>query len=257
MDVQVINTGSRGNAYIIDGHILIDCGVPAKLIKPYVDCIDAVFISHRHGDHIKHPPLNLIARERPKVIRDSFYANSDVHAKIAADGPAFGSAIGTPPLGDDESYVSLTTRRASYVVTSFPLVHDVPNNGFVFFNVDTGERLIYVTDTETLDCLPDDVRGQSFNVFMIEGNWDEDRIFDVLDSGDDALKDRAARNMRHLSIQDMWEFCRARIFPGVCVYQIHKSDDFGTDIVDLVCETDVQNAYGSVSLQDVSVFNIS
>ena len=31
---EVLATGSTGNAVVIDGQILMDCGVPYKLVKP-------------------------------------------------------------------------------------------------------------------------------------------------------------------------------------------------------------------------------
>ena len=33
MKIDVIRTGSKGNATIIDNKLLIDCGVPFKLLK--------------------------------------------------------------------------------------------------------------------------------------------------------------------------------------------------------------------------------
>lgn len=57
-----LGSGSRGNALVVDYRdttILVDCGLPFKLVKSGLaqlglspDDLDAVFITHEHGDHI-------------------------------------------------------------------------------------------------------------------------------------------------------------------------------------------------------------
>ena len=41
MTYNIISTGSKGNAVIINNEILIDCGVPFKDIKPYIKYADS------------------------------------------------------------------------------------------------------------------------------------------------------------------------------------------------------------------------
>jgi len=63
MKFTSLGSGSRGNALIVQHHdtvLLIDCGIPIKAflsalarIHISVEDLDAVFITHEHGDHIK------------------------------------------------------------------------------------------------------------------------------------------------------------------------------------------------------------
>ena len=49
MTIDVIESGSSGNAVFLNGQILLDCGVSYKKIEPYVRGLQLVFISHCHG----------------------------------------------------------------------------------------------------------------------------------------------------------------------------------------------------------------
>ena len=63
MRFSSLGSGSRGNALIVESNqtrILIDCGVTLRALSEGLarldlstESIDAVFITHEHGDHIK------------------------------------------------------------------------------------------------------------------------------------------------------------------------------------------------------------
>ena len=56
MEINVIGTGSKGNAYVVsdnDNYILLDCGLPFETITsnpyfPKFSKIEFVFVSHCH-----------------------------------------------------------------------------------------------------------------------------------------------------------------------------------------------------------------
>lgn len=48
MDYEILKTGSKGNCIIVEGKFMLDCGVPYKLIEPYLKDIKMIFISHSH-----------------------------------------------------------------------------------------------------------------------------------------------------------------------------------------------------------------
>ena len=48
MQYEIVKTGSKGNAIVVFSRFLLDCGVPYKVIKPYLNNIKLVFISHLH-----------------------------------------------------------------------------------------------------------------------------------------------------------------------------------------------------------------
>ena len=48
-DVNIINSGSDGNAVIIYKTILIDCGVSFKKIRPFLKDLKIVLLTHIHS----------------------------------------------------------------------------------------------------------------------------------------------------------------------------------------------------------------
>lgn len=69
MRYNVINSGSDGNAIIIEDILLLDCGVPFSKIKEYIFNLKLIFISHLwlHSDHLKKETIKKIAFERPTL----------------------------------------------------------------------------------------------------------------------------------------------------------------------------------------------
>lgn len=49
MNFEVIETGSKGNALVLNDCILIDCGVAYKKIEPYAKHLKLALISHVHS----------------------------------------------------------------------------------------------------------------------------------------------------------------------------------------------------------------
>ena len=56
MTYDIISTGSQGNAIVVDGKILIDCGIPFKKLTPYQE--DS--IKEMLNSNIKQYKLDLI-----------------------------------------------------------------------------------------------------------------------------------------------------------------------------------------------------
>lgn len=46
MEYKIISTGSKGNAVVVDGCILIDCGVPFRRLESVYRDLDAVLLTH-------------------------------------------------------------------------------------------------------------------------------------------------------------------------------------------------------------------
>lgn len=49
MEYEILSTGSKGNAVVLNKSILIDCGVPFKTIEPYLYDLKAVLLTHIHS----------------------------------------------------------------------------------------------------------------------------------------------------------------------------------------------------------------
>jgi len=49
MNVEIIETGSKGNATLVNSTILIDCGVAYKKLVPCVENLGLVLLTHVHS----------------------------------------------------------------------------------------------------------------------------------------------------------------------------------------------------------------
>ena len=67
MKYKILKTGSSGNAVLLENGLLLDCGVPFKLIEPHLKKIKAVFVSHEHKDHMNISTLKRIHELRTTV----------------------------------------------------------------------------------------------------------------------------------------------------------------------------------------------
>ena len=52
MEYNIISTGSKGNAVVINDVILIDCGVSFRALKDVYKNIKIVLLTHIHSDHL-------------------------------------------------------------------------------------------------------------------------------------------------------------------------------------------------------------
>ena len=64
---EIISSGSKGNAAVIDGKILIDCGVPFSMLEKHYKGLKAVLLTHIHGDHFKPSTIKRLAELRPAL----------------------------------------------------------------------------------------------------------------------------------------------------------------------------------------------
>ena len=49
MQYNILSTGSQGNAVLLQGGILVDCGVAFSTLRPVLRDIRLVLLTHRHG----------------------------------------------------------------------------------------------------------------------------------------------------------------------------------------------------------------
>ena len=67
MKYRIINSGSDGNAIILNDEILLDCGVSFKQLEPYYKKLKLVCITHVHKDHCLPSTIKRLAKERPTL----------------------------------------------------------------------------------------------------------------------------------------------------------------------------------------------
>ena len=67
MRYNIISTGSKGNAVVINESIMIDAGVPFRKLSEVYRGIKLVLLTHIHGDHFNKTTIKKLAYERPTL----------------------------------------------------------------------------------------------------------------------------------------------------------------------------------------------
>ena len=67
MNYKIIESGSSGNATIVENAILIDCGVSFKKLQPYYDSLQLILLTHVHSDHFNKATIKKLASVRPTL----------------------------------------------------------------------------------------------------------------------------------------------------------------------------------------------
>ena len=149
--IKCLGSGSKGNCWVMDDGeeiLVVDCGVPIKdckiaigfQINRVVGCI----VSHSHKDH----------------------------AGYITQYEGCGLKVYKP-----YETVDRVTRFGSFLIQSFPLVHDVPCFGFLISNPNMG-RILYATDTEYIR-----YRFKNLNYIIVEANYANELLDDDLEDG--------------------------------------------------------------------------
>lgn len=216
MNYNIISTGSKGNAVVLNDYILIDCGIPFKdLIDVYND-LKIVLLTHQHGDHFHKATIRRLAKERPTLR----FACCEWLVPFLVD-------CNVPKRNIDVLEIGKIYDYKAFKVSPIKLYHDVPNCGYRLF---FGEKkAIYATDTHTLE----GISAKEYDLYLVEANYENEelqgRINAKLESGQYCYELNVAN--RHLSKEQTDEFLLENM--GVhsnYVYlhgHIDKSDDWG------------------------------
>lgn len=179
-DINIIGTGSSGNCIVINDELVIDIGLSYSTLKDVLDNpkTKAIFVTHRHIDHLQPSNINQLRINRPWAIKYKLYTNANVLEKIRENKNLTSFNVGNPnkQIIDEHSEFEIKSEKHHYKIRTFKLVHDVPNQGFVITN-ELGESLVYATDTETMEYAPN----EKFDYILVEGNYDEDKVNEDLD----------------------------------------------------------------------------
>ena len=160
MNYNIISTGSKGNAVVLNDRLLIDCGVNYKQLSPYVSGLQLVLLTHIHGDHFYPSTIKKLAKMRPTLRFGC--CKWLVNNLISCGVQKWRIDVFTPEL--------LNTYSGDLQITAVELTHDVPNCGYKIF-ID-GEKIFYATDTNNLN----GITAPDYDLYMIEANYEDDEI---------------------------------------------------------------------------------
>lgn len=200
MIYDIISTGSKGNAVVINNNILIDCGISYNRLRKVAGGLKLVLLTHIHSDHFQSYTVKLLANNRPLL---RFVCGIWLVEPLLKAGVAM-SQIDIIDTGKIYQY-----RFAGVDVGVSPvkLYHDVPNYGYrVYYG---SEKLFYATDTSMLD----GVTAIGYDLYMIEANYEEnelrERINAKKENGEYAYE--CTVPYRHLSKQQADNFLYANM----------------------------------------------
>lgn len=210
MTYNIISTGSKGNAVVINDQILIDCGVPYKLLKITLKNLKLVLLTHIHGDHFKPATVLSLHRERPTL----------------RFGCCEWMVVPLLEAGVDKRVIDVYTHKKwhgywEFSVRPVLLSHNAPNCGY---RINIGDKwLFYATDTGTLD----GIKAKDYDLYMIEANHTkadlEARMEEKLAKGEFAYEAAAASN--HLSQEQAEDWLYQQMGPNSKYVFLHQHTD--------------------------------
>lgn len=208
MTYNVISTGSKGNAVVIDNRILIDCGVPYKRLVGIINHLQLVLLTHIHSDHFRPSTAAALHSHRPGLRFGC--CEWMLEPLINAGIPRHCIDIYHP--GIPAAYNSALMVRAEN------LSHNVPNCGY-HITID-GKKMFYATDTGTLD----GIKAKDYDLYMIEANHRrsdlEARISKKQAAGEFSYEIGAIEN--HLSQEQAEEWIYQNIGPAGRYIFLHQ-----------------------------------
>ena len=205
---EIISSGSDGNAVVINEIILIDCGVPFKVLKPYYKKLKLVLLTHIHSDHFNKRTIKKLTEEKPLL---RFGCGRWLAEPL--------TACGVQKSNIDILDADVINNYGVCNVIPFELIHNVPNYGYKLHFADKG-KMIYATDTNNLN----GIYAYNYDLYMIEANYEDDeiaqKIADKKSRGEYAYERQVVHN--HLSKAKCDDFIyRNNRKNGIYVY-MHK-----------------------------------
>ena len=188
---NIISTGSQGNAVVIGGVILIDCGVSFSALREVYRDIKIVLLTHIHSDHFRPSTIRRLAEERPALrFGCCRWLVNDL----------LGSGVN--PANIDVLDIGVKYDYGAFKVVPVKLYHNVPNAGYrLFFGT---EKVFYATDTSTLA----GITAKNYDLYMVEANYEPEKLIESINAkskaGEYAYEWNVLKN--HLSKPDCDEF---------------------------------------------------
>ena len=167
MTCDVIATGSKGNAVLLNGKYLFDCGIAYGRMKDRLRDLRAVFLTHIHQDHFNRAAIKKIHRLRPAV---RFVCGRNLLVPLCGE-------CGIDPanviLVEPGKPVSLHYGPEYVDIQCFDLIHNVENVGWAvkLMGGDEPGTALYATDTQYIPII-----APGLDLYMVEKNYHMDEL---------------------------------------------------------------------------------
>lgn len=162
MTCEIIATGSKGNAVLLNGKYLFDCGVPFGKLKPHLKDIKVVFLTHIHSDHFWRDAIYKLHTRRPTV---RFVCALNLLVPLATECAVDPNNIVLVKPG---ALTKINFGPESIHINVFALVHNVENVGYAVEVIGGDEpgKAMYATDTQYIP-----VSAPELDLYMVESNY--------------------------------------------------------------------------------------
>ncbi len=207
MRFSVLGSGSKANCVYLESQnisLLIDCGLSCKQtllrleaigINP--ECIEAVLVTHEHGDHIKG------ARVLSKKLKIPIYANIKTGQSLQDVYELKNFKTGVP--------FDLNFKNGSISVKPFSIVHDARDPvGFEVFS--NSQKFTYLSDFGKVTGLTKNAV-RNADALHIEANYDKDMLQECHYPWE--VKQRIASTHGHSSNEDTAKLIRECASPNL------------------------------------------
>lgn len=207
--IQSFGSGSSGNLYLIEsnGHkLMLEAGLKIQDIKKAlgfrVSSLDAVLVSHSHGDHAKS-------------VKDVVKSAVDVYMS-----PGCAKELGIEHHRIKTVPPRVSFKAGAFTVLPFEVEHDTDAPYGYLIGTPCGEKILFATDTYYIKH-----RFKGLNKILIECNFAED-ILDANISAGSIHKDQRKRLLKsHFSLENVKEFLKANDLSQVEeIWLLHLSD---------------------------------
>jgi len=157
VNYKIINSGSDGNALIVEETILIDCGVSFRKLKDYYKNLKIVLLTHIHSDHFNKKTIKKLSCERPTL-------------RFACCWWLVKELIncGVEKKNIDVLKIGINYNYNAFKVIPIKLYHDVPQCGYKLLI--NGYKVIYATDTNRIN----HIDAKNYDYYFIEGNYEDE-----------------------------------------------------------------------------------
>lgn len=210
MTYNIISTGSKGNAVLLEGGVLIDCGVSFKKIEQIAKELKLVLLTHIHGDHFNRSTLKRLAHERPML---RFACCEWLVPELSKCVSA--RQIDVLECDSWYSYGAVT-------ISPVRLVHSVPNCGWRLFYSDDA-KVLYATDTGNMDS----ISARGYEYYFVECNYDnaelQERKAAKLKAGEFAYE--ALAELNHMSREQVTQWLSLNSSTDSKVVFLHQHTD--------------------------------
>lgn len=208
---QIISSGSKGNAVVINDIYMIDCGVPMKALENVKSRLSVILLTHRHGDHFRKSTIKALADQRPTLR----WACCEwlVPELLMCGVSARQIDVLTP---------GQTCRYSMMEVTPFLVTHDVPNCGYKICFPALG-KIFYATDCANLN----GIEAKEYDLYMVEANHKTAEIDRKIEDKQAALEyayEIRAKEM-HLSEEDANDWLYRNMGPNSQYVYMHVHVD--------------------------------